>query len=279
MSQSLLLCTDLDRTLLPNGEQPESPAARNYFTQLVERPEVTLAYVSGRHRELVEAAIIDYQLPTPDWVIGDVGTTLYEVSDTYWHCDSTWSNFIARDWQGLTAYDLQHILSKVINLELQEANKQNRYKLSYYLPIEQDFQILREQILRCLRVQKIAVNLIYSLDELTQVALLDILPPQASKLHAIEFLMRKRGFTYHNTVFAGDSGNDLPVLASLIPSILVANSHPNVVAEAQSLCIANQTEGALYMAQGEFMGMNGNYSAGILEGVVHYFPHTHAWLE
>ena len=33
MSAHLLLCTDLDRTLLPNGEQPESPPARALFAR------------------------------------------------------------------------------------------------------------------------------------------------------------------------------------------------------------------------------------------------------
>ena len=42
MPKRILICTDLDRTLLPNGKQPESPGARAAFTRLVSRPEVTL---------------------------------------------------------------------------------------------------------------------------------------------------------------------------------------------------------------------------------------------
>ena len=57
MSERLLICTDLDRTLLPNGVQPESPGARRRFAALASRPEVTLVYVTGRHRALVEQAI------------------------------------------------------------------------------------------------------------------------------------------------------------------------------------------------------------------------------
>ena len=45
----LLLCTDLDRTLIPNGTQPESPRARELFKRLVSHEEVTLVYVTGRH--------------------------------------------------------------------------------------------------------------------------------------------------------------------------------------------------------------------------------------
>ena len=84
MTKPILICTDLDRTLLPNGKQPESPGARAGFRRLVSRPEITLAYVSGRHRRLVEDAIREYELPLPDWVIGDVGTTIYQVHATEW---------------------------------------------------------------------------------------------------------------------------------------------------------------------------------------------------
>jgi hypothetical protein len=34
----------------------------------------------------------------------------------------------------------------------------------------------------------------------------------------------------------------------------------------------------LYIAQGGFLGMNGNYSAGILEGLAHYHPYTREWM-
>ena len=43
MSQRLLICTDLDRTLIPNGPQSESPSARESFSRLTQRAEVTLA--------------------------------------------------------------------------------------------------------------------------------------------------------------------------------------------------------------------------------------------
>ena len=80
MSRKILLCTDLDRTLLPNGPQAESPEARRHFAVLTARPEVTLAYVTGRHQALVRQAISDYSLPSPDYVLADVGTTIYEIA-------------------------------------------------------------------------------------------------------------------------------------------------------------------------------------------------------
>ena len=35
----------------------------------------------------------------------------------------------------------------------------------------------------------------------------------------------------------------------------------------------------LYLAGGGLLGMNGNYSAGVLEGIVHFMPQTAAWLD
>ncbi|MGR8953641.1 MAG: HAD family hydrolase, partial [Gammaproteobacteria bacterium] len=97
MSKHILLCTDLDRTLLPNGSQPESPEARQYFDRFVSRAEVTLAYVTGRHRDLVDEAIQEYDLPMPDWVIGDVGTTIYRIQAGEWRHWTEWEDDIARD--------------------------------------------------------------------------------------------------------------------------------------------------------------------------------------
>ncbi|CAG0941696.1 Mannosylfructose-phosphate phosphatase [Candidatus Brocadiaceae bacterium] len=263
----LLICTDLDRTLLPNGKQAESPEARALFARLMARHEVYLAFVSGRHRALVEQAIADYQLPTPDWVIADVGSSIYAVHDDWqaWH---SWQHAIAVDWQDLTAPDLQTLFTDLTVLTLQESEKQNRYKLSYYLPLITDYNDLQLQMQQRLMEKNLAANLIYSIDEAASIGLLDVLPKRANKLHAIEFLMQQQGFTDENTVFAGDSGNDLAVLISHIPSVLVANADDNVRQQAQQQ--ANPEH--LYCARGDFFGMNGNYSAGILEGIAHYHP-------
>ena len=118
MLKHILICTDLDRTLLPNGRQPESSGARACFTRLVSRPEVTLAYVSGRHRELVEDAIREYELPLPDWVIGDVGTTIYQVRSGDWLHWHEWEQRIAGDWRGLNAIDLLPLFTDLPSLRL-----------------------------------------------------------------------------------------------------------------------------------------------------------------
>ena len=79
------------------------------------------------------------------------------------------------------------------------------------------------------------------------------------------------------TVFAGDSGNDMPVLTSGLQSILVRNAEEDIKAEAIQSLKRKGLEDKLYLAHGGFLGMNGNYAAGVLEGLVHFVPATKAW--
>jgi sucrose-6F-phosphate phosphohydrolase len=279
MVDRLLLCTDLDRTLIPNGKEPESADAREHFAVLVARPEVTLAYVSGRHRALVEQAISEYALPLPDFVVGDVGTTIYHVgSQQEWQLQNAWEDAIAQDWNGKHSAELETLLHDISTLKLQEAEKQNRFKLSYYVNLNQDQDALTAKIQTRLQTENIKARLVWSHDEAAAVDLLDVLPARASKYHALEALMQLQGFDYASTVFSGDSGNDLEVLASPIPAVLVANAQPSVRELASRLASEGGHREQLYIAQGNFMGMNGNYSAGILEGVTYYQPQALAWM-
>ncbi len=277
MSDRLLLCTDLDRTLMPNGPQPESPQARAYFRRLCASPRLTLAYVSGRHRSLVQKAIANYRLPRPDYVAGDVGTTLYRVGDDdQWRPLAEWENQISGDWGGRGHQDLVRMFGDMKPLRLQEQSKQNRYKLSYYVPLQADRHSITRLMLERLQAAEINATLVWSVDEPAGVGLLDVLPAGATKLHAVEFLMQSLGFGLENTLFCGDSGNDMPVLVSPIPAVLVNNASPEVRAEAIRIVQDQGTQESLYLAQGGYLQMNGNYSAGILEGVAHFHP---AWMQ
>ncbi len=268
-----LLCTDLDRTLIPNGSHPESPSARKLFKAITARPEICLAYVTGRHRALIEEAIIEFSLPQPDLVIADVGTTIYRIDAGNWQPWQPWHTLIAQSWGKLSAADLQNSLRHFPELRLQEKEKQSRYKLSFYVDLLTNAQDLIRAIHEHLRQLSVQVNLIWSIDELAEIGLLDVLPAGAGKLQSIGFVMQEENFLIRDTVFAGDSGNDLDVLCSDIPSVLVANADGDIRA------LVNTTNNStLYLAKGGYLGMNGNYSAGILEGMAHFWPETDAWL-
>lgn len=275
----LLICTDLDRTLIPNGPQPESANARRCFSLLVSKPEVVLAYVSGRDQKLVDKAITQYCLPIPDFVIGDVGTSIYHVGEKYdWSRQPEWENKIARDWDGKNYTAVKKELDGISALRTQEHYKQNQFKLSFYVQLNENKEALSVKINHRLVRAGFKARLVWSVDEPAGIGLLDILPVSASKLHAIEELMELQGFDRTNTVFCGDSGNDLEVLGSPIKAVLVANSQPEVKQQAQNFVLENGNSEQLYIAQGQFHGMNGNYCAGILEGVAHYFPQTTDWM-
>ena len=274
MSDQLLLCTDLDRTLIPNGAAPESPQARAYFRQFVAQPQVTLAYVTGRHLALIDEAILEYQLPRPQFAIADVGSSIYTWQNSQWHRWQSWDDHLATDWPKQGAIAIHHYLENHPALQLQESARQSHYKLSYYVDLQADHQQLLIEIKTLLKQHHFTAHLIWSIDEEKQVGLVDILPSQANKYQAISFLMAAQNFSLTQTIFAGDSGNDEAVLSSPIPAVLVANAPQALKQKLQKTC----NQASLYFAQGKFSDMNGNYSAGILEGIFHFFPEYQQWL-
>jgi hypothetical protein len=152
----LLLCTDLDRTLLPNGPQSESPDARLRFAALAARPEVMLGFVTGRHRELVEQAIANYRLPVPDYVIADVGTTLLRVEDGAWRVDDAWRGRLALDWSGHARDEVRRLLGEFADLRPQPADRQGEFKLSFFLPLYRDADAMLADIERQLAASGLA---------------------------------------------------------------------------------------------------------------------------
>lgn len=269
-----LLGTDLDRTLLPNGPEPESPEARALFRDFCEQSSVTLAYISGRDRTLVERAIYAFSLPRPQFVISDVGTNIYDLRSGDWQLLESWHQHIGQDWQHLSRDALFRVFASVRELRLQEMSKQNTWKLSYYFNLQNDQFELDKALRQLLINKKVPANLVWSIDEPAGIGLLDILPPRADKYHALSFLCELLDIGQDEVLYAGDSGNDLPLLASAFPSVLVANALPGVREEAQRLALIEGNEDRLYLAQGGYLGMNGNYSAGILEGLAHFFPQS-----
>ena len=272
--QKILICSDLDRTLIPNGFQKESAYARPVFRQLVEHSYIYLAYVSGRDRKLILDAIEEFYLPMPDYAIGDVGTTLYRVLNGNWQLSDDWCDEIGQEWKGLGWQGLAEFFKDMEEIRLQEPEKQNPYKLSFYTNQGVDHQRLINDIRLVLSVKGIRANVIFSVDEISTNGLLDIIPARANKLHAIRFLMQQEQFSEDRTVFAGDSGNDLDVLTSGLQAILVKNAMDEVRNEAIETLADKQMINQLYLPKGNFEAMNGNYAAGVLEGLVHFIPET-----
>lgn len=272
--QKILICSDLDRTIIPNGYQKESAHARPVFRRLAEHSHIYLAYVSGRDRKLILDAIEEFYLPLPDYAIGDVGTTLYRIIDDDWQLSDDWSDEIGKDWKGLSWEELAECFEDMVDIRLQEPEKQNRYKLSFYTDQNIDHRRLINDVRLVLIEKRVRANIIWSIDETGTTGLLDILPARANKLYAIQFLMQQEQFPEDRTVFAGDSGNDLDVLTSGLQAILVKNAMEDVRQEAVEALSAKHMMNHLYLPEGNFWGLNGNYAAGLIEGLAHFIPET-----
>jgi HAD superfamily hydrolase (TIGR01484 family) len=272
--QKALICTDLDRTIIPNGYQEESAQARSVFRRLAEHSNIYLAYVSGRDKKLILDAIEEFYLPMPDYAIGDVGTTFYRIIKGNWQLSDDWRYEIGQDWKGLGWEKLSEFLEDMAEIRLQEPEKQKQYKVSFYTSQTVDHQRLIKNIRLILAKKGVPASIIWSVDEISTNGLLDIIPPRANKLHAIQFLMQQEQFPEDRTVFAGDSGNDLDVLTSGLQTILVKNAMDEVRKEAIETLSGKHIPNRLYLPKGNFYGMNGNYAAGVMEGTAHFMPET-----
>ncbi len=270
MTSLRLLCTDLDRTLIPNGFSAELPEARQEFVNIISRNDIRLAYVSGRDRQRVHEVIRDYRLPFPNYVIADVGSTIYACHREKCFLIADWHQQINQDWKEQSAMKIYRWFADIPALELQETDKQGRFKLSFYVSLAIDYDALKQQLLTVAAEHHLAVNLIYSIDGEKKIGLLDILPASANKLTAIRYLMNSLGLQDNEVLFAGDSGNDLEVLSSELPAVLVANAQEPVRQQALRMSEAAGHKDQLYLAHG--VTGNGHYADGIIEGIHFFYP-------
>lgn len=273
-----LICTDLDRTLLPNGAADESPGAREIFARVCDRPGLSVGYVTGRHLESVEAAIEEFDLPRPQFAICDVGTSIHEATDTGFVPLASWSDRLATRWPQDFVATAGRVLGGVDGLSLQGDDRQSRFKLSFFAPPLSNPATLLQVVERNLQSHGLLAQTIYSVDEDAGIGLLDLLPPDSGKRGAIAHLIARERILPAEVLFAGDSGNDLEVLGSEVPSVLVANAADHVRRQALRQAREAGHIERLYLARGGLQGMNGNYAAGILEGLVHFWPATREWL-
>jgi HAD superfamily hydrolase (TIGR01484 family) len=271
----ILLCCDLDRTVLPNGSAREDPEARPVFRQVTARSEILLVYASGRSERLLRHAIEKFEIPEPAYAVGDVGSTIFSIQEGTWHRLDAWYEQIADDWKGRSRNDLEAMIGQVVGLELQEPDKQGRFKLSYYADLTREREHYLQAVREPLGSSGIDASISWSIDEAEGTGLVDILPASATKHHAVAYLVDRLGVSHGRTVYAGDSGNDLPALTSGLQAVLVANARRQVREDALREA---EDPSRLYLACGGFHGLNGNYASGVLEGLAHFIPDVDPWI-
>ncbi len=266
----LLLMCDLDRTVIPNGQEPVSLQAMDLFKNFVKQKTVILAYASGRSLQLIKSAIKEYGLPFPSIAVGDVGTSIYECKQGKYRKNTGWSDKISGDWRGKTGKDINKIVCGILELTLQEKEKQNTFKQSYYIDPEDITGDLLKKIETRLKNARIAAQVVSSIDQTQKIGFIDIVPRSADKKHALQYLEKFLKLSRRQIIFAGDSGNDVQALASGYNAIVVANARKEIKMRVRALSRKQSIISSIYFAHGGFKGMNGNYSAGILEGIAHF---------
>jgi sucrose-6F-phosphate phosphohydrolase len=262
-----ILATDLDRTLLPNGSWEADSGAIDLFNELTRKYGVLVVYVTGRNLDLTENAIKEFGVRHPDVLVGDVGTSIRKYDDGDWKFDEGWIAHVKKASPRWDASAIRDAVAGVDGIREQEKEHLNQFKQSYYVEHEKNEEILKE--IDDLVKGKFDEVIIYSFDSQDGKGLLDFLPNSATKQTALEYVAEEFKTEKGSVVFCGDSGNDIFPLTAGFSGVLVRNADDQLVENIEQAMSKNADLKA-YFAKGDFMGLNGNYTSGVIEGAYHY---------
>ena len=254
-----VLATDLDGTLIPQEGNRQNREDLQVLTSQLHLCNVTLVFVTGRHLDSVRAAIDESHLPQPDWIICDVGTSLFR------RCDAEAFEPVEAYWQhqdeivrSMPISSLRDRLASIEELRLQEQEKQGRFKLSFYADAT-NLESLVRRIQQDLDRTGSPYSIVHSVDPFNGDGLIDLLPADVSKAHALSWWVDHTGRNPDDIVFAGDSGNDLAALTAGYRAILVNNADRELAQHVQAAHSHAGWTDRLCLAHGEA-------TSGVLEG-------------
>jgi len=259
----VLLATDLDGTLIPLAGDSEHHQALTLLTDLLKRHEMSLAFVTGRHFASVQNAIREHQLPLPDWILCDVGTSAYvRCADGKFRHVDRYAQTLHEITGGVEQQSLLDLAATIPNLRLQEPEKKSTFKISFYASPE-----CLDEVVSQIDEQLIALNapyqIISSIDPFTNDGLIDLLPTGVTKAFALEWLCRESALAQRSVIFAGDSGNDLAAFNAGYNTVIVGNAATSIVEQVQEAHRRAGWSNRLYHAAQQA-------TSGVLEGVQHF---------
>jgi hypothetical protein len=262
-----ILATDLDRTLLPNGSWKGDSEAINLFNELTEKQDVLVVYVTGRNLTLTENAIKEFGVRYPNVLCGDVGTSIRKYENGEWKFDDGWIAHVRRASPRWDASAIRDAVARVDGMREQESEHLNQFKQSYYVEHHKNDEVLKkvEELVKG-RFDEV---IIYSFDSQDGKGLLDFLPASATKQTALEYVAEEFGAAKQDVVFCGDSGNDIFPLTAGFCGVLVRNADDQLVENIKKAM--DESPGLkVYFAKGDFKGLQGYYTSGVIEGAYHY---------
>jgi hydroxymethylpyrimidine pyrophosphatase-like HAD family hydrolase len=212
------LATDLDGTFL--GGTAEDRVALYEWIE-ARRSAVGLIFVTGRDPGFIEALCADGAVPWPDYVVGDVGTTIAAVRDRRVTPLADLERPIAEAWCDRGAA-VRAALEGARGLRLQPTAF--RYRVSYdYDPLFYDGA--GERIVAAMGLDALISAETY----------FDVLPPGVSKGPSLLRLVDHLGLARHRVLAAGDTLNDLSMLQAGLPAVAVGGSEPALLARVRDL--------------------------------------------
>ncbi|MBN8290468.1 HAD-IIB family hydrolase [Rhodobacter sp. NTK016B] len=207
------LATDLDGTFL-GGSDTDRATLYGWIEQ--NRDTVGLIFVTGRDPEFIMEMCRERGLPWPEYVVGDVGTTIAEVGpDGSIAPIEPLEEDIAQRW-GDRGDAVREALDGHPGLALQPTDF--RYRVSYDLT-PSSYDATAEA-----RVEAMGLDWLISDNKY-----FDVLPKGVSKGPSIRRLVEHLGIPEGRVLCAGDTLNDLSMLASGLNAVAVGNSEPLLV--------------------------------------------------
>ncbi|TCP43379.1 HAD family hydrolase [Rhodovulum marinum] len=218
-ARRFVLATDLDGTFL-GGSEPDR--RRLYRWIEANRPSIGLVFVTGRDPGFIAAMCADHGLPWPDYVVGDVGTSIAEVAP---HRAITpipaLEADIARRW-GDAGARVRAALDGHPGLTLQPTAF--RHRVSYdmdpaaYCPSAET------------RIERLGLDWLISDNRF-----FDVLPRGVSKGPSLKRLVAHLGIDPGRVLAAGDTLNDLSMLECGLNAVAVGNSEPALMQRVATL--------------------------------------------
>lgn len=227
-----VLATDLDGTLIPLSENKDNQADLAALKGLLRDHRRELVFVTGRHFESAAEAITQFALPTPNWLICDVGTSMFQSEgDGRFSAVDAYRETLAEIIASAPIEQVREWFQDRRGLRLQEEFKQGPFKLSFYTDasrLPELAAILRGE----LEDRNAPYTVIDSVDPFNGDGLIDLLPAGVSKAFALAWWVEQAEAAPEDIVFAGDSGNDLAALTAGYQSIVVGNADRAIAAAA-----------------------------------------------
>jgi HAD superfamily hydrolase (TIGR01484 family) len=211
--KQMVLATDLDGTFLGGGGDDR---AALYAWIEAHRETVGLVFVTGRDPRFIADLTDGTGIPRPDYVVGDVGTTIAEVGPEGEILPiPALEDAIARVWND-AGDRVRATLDGAAGLTLQPT--EFRYRVSYDLDLESfDAGAVAT-------VEAMGFDVLISDDRF-----LDVLPRGVSKGPSLARLIDHLGIRPQTCLVAGDTMNDLSMLALGLPAVAVGGSEPRLI--------------------------------------------------